>query len=265
MKGADAARISLDGQADATASDPRAADELFAVVDVLEAQHSLRRSLSDPAASADDRAALATRLFGSRISAPAAATLDLVVRTPWPSGRRLVEALERQGVRGLLRAARDSGELPRVQDELHTVATTASSDPDLSDALRNRAYPLESRRGLLAALTQGKVSPVTASLLQRAAAARLRTVPLTIDSYLEMAAQLGNEQIAKVQVAKPLDAGRLDRLRRALEAQVGRPIALQVEVVPSVMGGINVQLGDDIIESTVAGRLDDARRLLNSK
>lgn len=264
MKSRDAARASLDASADAIASDARAADELFAVVDLLESQHTLRRSLSDPSGSPEERAALAKRLFGSRISAPASAVLDLVVRAAWPSGRRLVEAVERQGVRALLRGAKASGELARVQAEIHTVATTVTSNPELSDALRNRAYPLESRRELLARLTAGKVSPTTTVLLRRAAAARLRTVPLTIDSYLEMAAGLGNERVAKVTVARPLDEARLERLRRALVAQVGGPVAMQVQVDPSVIGGVNVQLGDDVIESTVAGRLEDARRLLHT-
>ena len=37
---------------------------------------------------------------------------------------------------------------------------------------------------------------------------------------------------------------------------------LNVVVDPDVIGGIRVEIGDDVIDGTVASRLDDARRKL---
>lgn len=264
MKARDAAMLALDAKTDALSVDAEAADELFAVVDLLESQAPLRRSLSDPSASPEERAALATRLFGTRISPAALAALTEVARADFASGRRLVAALERLGIRAMLSVARNAGDLAKVQEELQSFATTVDSDPALSDALRNKTFPLEARRALVARLVAGQVQPVTERLLARASAARVRTLPLTVRSYLKMAAASSGQQIARVTVARPLDEARTERLRKALEAQVGRPVWLQVRIDPGVLGGMDVQLGDDIIESTVAGRLDDARRLLNT-
>jgi len=69
--------------------------------------------------------------------------------------------------------------------------------------------------------------------------------------------------VARVTVARPLDEGRTERLRRALEARVGGPVLLRITVDESVIGGMSVDLGTHVFESTVAGRLDEARRLLN--
>ncbi|MEO7588210.1 MAG: hypothetical protein ABIS84_09310, partial [Arachnia sp.] len=119
MKARDAALLALDAKTDALSVDAGAADELFAVVDLLESEPPLRRSLSDPSASAEDRAALATRLFGNRISPAAMAVLSEVARAAFAGGRRLVNSLESQGVRALLRQARNSGDLAQVQQDLH--------------------------------------------------------------------------------------------------------------------------------------------------
>ncbi len=264
MKARDAALLALNAKTDALSVDAGAADELFAVVDLLETQAPLRRSLSDPSASPDDRAGLATKLFAQRISPAAMAVLGEVSRGNHAHGKRLVNALETQGVRAMLRVALNSGDLERVQQELHQFASTVQSDSALSDTLRNRTYPLESRRALVERLLADRAHPITARLLARAAAARVRTLPLTVGSYLTMAAKLSDQQIAKVTVARPLDEARTERLRRALEAQVGGPVSMQVDVDPAVLGGMDIQIGDHIIESTVAGRLDDARRLLNT-
>ena len=263
MKSRDLALSSFDAVADAHWVDEETADELFAVVDLLDSQPPLRRSLSDPSASAADRQALAQRLLGGRISETALTVVTEVVGRPWPGGRTMIEVIERQGIRGLLRAAREHGELERVQEELHQFATVIEGVPRLSDALRNRGRSLADRRALITRLISGKATPITERLASRAAAARARTVPLTLASYLRLAAELACEQIARVTVARPLDEGRLARLRRALEAQVGGKVFLQLEVDPDVLGGVNVTLGSDVFESTVAGRLNEVRRLFN--
>lgn len=260
----DAAMELLDDKADQVKLDSGAAGELFAVVDLLDSQHPLRRSLSDPSADPANRVALATRVFGPRIGGPAMKVVAGLVGASGLTGRRLVDAVERQGVRGLCKVALAAGDLPRVQSELHTFASFVDANPELGDVLRNRTYPLAARRELVAGLVGGKVHPISAALLDRATAARVRTLPHTVATYLDIAARLANEQIASVTVAKPLDAARLGRLRRALETHVGGPVALQVTVDPEVLGGMSVRIGDHIFESTVAGRLDDARRLLNS-
>lgn len=263
MKSRDIALSAFDPVVDAIHVDATTADELFAVVDLLEEQPPLRRSLSDPSASSEDRQVLARRLFEGRLGAASLSVVLEAVSRPWPSGRAMIEAIERQGVRGLFRVASARGELKRVQEELHQLVLLIDSSPELSDALRNRGRSLADRRALIVRLLTGRVASVTEVLALRAAAARARTVPLTLTGYLALSADLAGERAARITVARPLDAGRVERLRKALEAQVGGPVLLQIEVDESVIGGMSVDLGTHVFESTVARRLDEVRRLLN--
>ena len=52
------------------------------------------------------------------------------------------------------------------------------------------------------------------------------------------------------------------RLAEALSTQYGRPVHLNIEVEPALLGGLRVEIGDDVIDGTVAARLDNARRKL---
>ncbi|MDO5066308.1 MAG: F0F1 ATP synthase subunit delta [Propionibacteriaceae bacterium] len=263
MKSHDAALSSFDAVADATRIDEQAGGELFAVVDLLEEQPPLRRSLSDPSATPKDRQALARRLLEGRVSPAALTVVSEIAGQAWASGGALVGAIERQGIRGLLRTARDVGELERVQEELNQFASAIDGSPELADALRNRGRSLADRRSLIGRLLSGKATGVTRALASRAAAARKRTVALTLRHYLALAAELAQERVARVVVARPLDAARTQRLRKALEAQVDGKVFLQFEVDPAVLGGMSVTLGSDVYESTIAARLDDVRRQLN--
>ena len=253
--------VSVAGSERSVAEQTTAA-ELFAVVDLLDGQPMLRRSLSDPSASDESRAELAQRLFAGRVAPATLAVLEAVVTASHRSGTALVAALDRQGVRLALRQARDTGRLDAVSDELFQVSSLVVGNTDLDAALRNPAYPVEAKRGLVDGLVSGKVSPTVAQLVNRAVNARRRTFGLTVQGYLDMAAKLAGQRIAKVTVARELDPGRIARLKSALEAQVGSTVTVQVTVDPAVLGGVNVSLGDDVYESTVAARLEDARRQL---
>lgn len=55
-----------------------------------------------------------------------------------------------------------------------------------------------------------------------------------------------------------------DSLAAALGRMYGRDVHLNVVLDPGVLGGIRVELGDDVIDGTVAGRLDDARRRMTT-
>ena len=84
----------------------------------------------------------------------------------------------------------------------------------------------------------------------------------SLDEYQKVAARHRKRLVALVTVARPLDDGQAERLADALGRQYDRPVHLNVVVDRDVIGGIRVEIGDDVIDGTVASRLDDARRKL---
>lgn len=263
MSQASEARISaLDGVLDRAGAAEGASDELFAVVDALDATPALRRALSDPGTDPDAREGLVREVFGHRLTAPVVAVVAEATRMRWTSGSGLAAALERQAVRAELRSAEAAGRLVAVEDELFRFARVVESERELRNTLADRSVPLEHRQQLVQDLLEGRTGPATVRLARRAVAARERTFGNTIDSYVELAAAQRNRSIATVRVAQMISGDQVDRLTAALSRQAGRPIAVQVVVDPTVIGGVRVELGEQVIEGTVAGRLDDARRTL---
>ena len=238
-------------------------EQLFAVVDAIDATPALRRNLSDPGTEPEARKGLAHAVFDGKV---APAVVDIVAEAAglrWSSGGGFVAALERQGVRAELKLADADGGLDSVEDELFRFARLVEGQSELRNSLADNAVPLAVRQQLVADLLQGKVGSATVRLAQRAVAARERTFGHTIDGYVILAAAQRNRTVATVRVARPLDQGQIDRLTVALTRQAGRAVGVQVVVDPSVIGGVRVELGDQVVEGTVAGKLENARRTLS--
>lgn len=252
----------LDAVLDGLPASEALADELFAVVEALGAQPTLRRALTDPSTPDVVRSQLTQSLFGGRVSGATVAVLSEAARARWGSSGAFVSALERQGVRALLRTAQDAGQLDELEDQLFKVERLVDGNPELRSTLGDRRTPVEARQGLLGDLLEGKVLPPVVRLARRAVAARKRTFDLTVEDYLKSAAELRERAVATVRVARPLTAEQEARLKAALQRQVGRDVNLRVVLDPGVIGGVHVSLGDEVIEGTVAGRLTDAQRKL---
>lgn len=234
--------------------------DLFAVVDVLEAQPALRRSLTDPSTPAEARQALTRGLFAGKVHDAAVEIVANAAGQRWSGGAEFTAAVERQGVRAELRVAAREHQLDDVEDELFRFERLVQSEPGLRDALGDRSVPLANRQQLAAGLLEGKVTLITIALAKRAVKARERTFAATVEGYLNLAADARNRATAVVRVARPLDEDQANRLRSVLAKQAGREVDLQVIVDASVLGGVRVELGDEVLEGTVASRLKDARQ-----
>ncbi|MGW6277196.1 F0F1 ATP synthase subunit delta [Kribbella sp. NPDC055071] len=234
--------------------------ELFAVARLLDGSGALRRALTDPARPRDAKASLVRQLLGSQISAQALEILTAAVTGRWVSGRDLGDALDQLSVEADVAYADNQRRLDEVEDELFRLDRVVSAERDLADKLSDRRIPVNHRQELLGGLLQGKADPTTVRLAERAVDGRGRSFAASMRAYQVAAAARRNASIATVRVAAPLTEMERSRLAAALGRQYGRDIQLNVIVDPEVVGGVRVDIGDEVIDGTIAARLDEAQR-----
>jgi F-type H+-transporting ATPase subunit delta len=259
------ARDLVTGQSRATTADEQftLAEELFAVARLLEAQPSLRRALSDPSGKAEEREALAQRLFAARLSPVALDVVEVAVRQRWSRPSDLIEAATTLATEAALDAAEARGELEGVEDELFRFGRIVSGDRELSRILSDRSASAEGKAQLLDRLLSRRVSPVTGMLLRNVlTGSHVGTAGIAIERLSDVASRRRGQSVARVTTAVPLTPAQEQRLIDVLSRLYGRTIGLQVTVDPSVLGGLLVQVGDELIDGSIAHRLEAARRQL---
>ena len=232
--------------------------DLFGVVGVLRGDAALRRALTDNSVEGDSKAGLATAVFGSAVVDKATALVADAVSRRWTSGGDLPSALERLAVVVTVRSAGAKGR--QVGDELFAVRRIVDADPELRSALSDQTRSAQDRTGLLQGLIAGQVGTATETLVAQAVARGRGSFDAAIDEYLEVAAEALEETVVTVHTARELSEADQQRLADALGKQYATTVQLHVVLDPTLIGGLRVEIGDDVIDGTVSSRLDDARR-----
>ncbi|MEU5521682.1 F0F1 ATP synthase subunit delta [Streptomyces sp. NPDC047860] len=261
-----AARERLDALTDSRTADAATlADELAAVTALLNREVSLRRVLTDPAQPGEAKAELVQRLLGSQVSGPAVDLVAGMVRSRWSQSRDLVDALEELANTADLTAAEQAGALDDVEDELFRFGRIISSNAELRAALTDRSAPASAKSRLLHSLLGGRANATTERLVTRLVSApRGRSLESGLESLSKLAAERRDRMVAVVTSAVPLSDQQKQRLGDALAKLYGRRMHLNLDVDPAVIGGIRVQVGDEVINGSLADRLEDASRRLAS-
>ncbi|WP_327087035.1 F0F1 ATP synthase subunit delta [Nonomuraea sp. NBC_01738] len=238
-------------------------DELFAVADLFDREHGLRRALSDSARPAGKKTETIGTLLGGKVSAATLATVEAAVAAKWSRAGDLADVLEKLGVVAASAEAEGQGKLDDVEDELFRFGRIVAANPELRRALTDASAPVEGKEQLLTSLLAGKVAPSTLRLItQLVMHPRGRNLESGLEEFGQLIAQQRQRLVAVVRSAVDLSAEQKQRLMAWLRGSYGRDVHLNVEVDPRVLGGFSVRIGDELIDTTIVGRIEEVRRRL---
>ncbi len=260
-----AARDRLNSQLDqlGEADAQRLGEELFEVVRLLATERTLRRHLADPATAVSARTRLAEALFADELGEATMEVLTGLVSARWSQPRDLVDAVETLARLATLAVAEKDGSLEEVEDELFRVGRLIAREPRLRTLLGDPTAPADRRMQLLEPLISGKVRPVTERLLTQAVRIpQGRSLDRAAEQLAELAASRRQRSVARVTASVGLTDEQEQRLAQTLSKIYRRDLSVQVELDPDLLGGLVVQVGDEIIDGSVSGRLSAARQRL---
>ncbi|MDP1712286.1 MAG: F0F1 ATP synthase subunit delta [Candidatus Nanopelagicaceae bacterium] len=234
--------------------------ELFFAAMILAGSIGLRRAITDPSRDNAAKATLVTEIFGKTVDAKALGILTTISSLRWSSSGDLVQVIEQLAIEAQASAANMTSELDRVEDEFFATSQAISQSFDLRKALL--VPDAVDAKGALIQGLLGKTATASTIKLVTHLVNNLhgRSIEAAFEDYLYALAARRNRVIAHVRVATALTDAQHDRLVAVLTAQVGQPVRVNLEIDPTIVGGVSVMFGDEIVDGTISNRIAGAGR-----
>jgi len=262
-----ALRVALDNTLKGVSADDASAisSGLFKALVAIDSSTGLRRALTDSARDASSKSDLVSDLFKKSLTGPVLALLANATSLRWSSPSGIADAIEQIAVEAEATAANLGNSLDQVQSEIFTFSKLLIENPDLRTALSERAQSPESKQALLKSIFGSKFSASTNSLLSHSVESRrARSIEKTIAAYSHAVTARRNRVNAHIKSSIALSDGQAKKLADSLTKQIGQPVHLNIEIDPSILGGISIRFGDEVIDGTISNRLAEASRALVS-
>lgn len=236
-------------------------EDLFAVASLLDQQGQLRSTLADSGQPESARRGLIEQLLRGKISSTSLEIAEFTAAQRWSDDDDLVLALEQLADQAVFTIAQDDGSLDATEEEIFRFGRAVQGSPELQMALTDPAQSAAVKANVVTDLLGGRATPATVTVVKYAVGhLHGRRIDSVLDHLCDLAAAQRERVVAQVRVARPLDPEQSRRLAAALSALAGRTVRLNVAVDPDVLGGVHVTLGDEVIDGTIATRVEQARR-----
>ena len=256
------ALAALGGNVDLAKEGLRVGEELFAAGLVIGDSKQLRQLLADPSTDVDEKKAVVASVFGSRLGAGVTGLLATVAANRWSRPDDLLSGIEELGLRAV---AESAGAGADIESELFAFGAAVSSDAGLELAVGSRLGDPDAKVALVQELLAGKVSEQTVAIVRHLVRQpRGRRIRPLLAQVAAIIADQANMHVATITTAAPLASAQLDRLRARLSQSYGRELMVNEVVDAAVLGGVKVQVGDDIIDGSVLSRLQALKLQLAS-
>lgn len=240
----------------------RIGNELFVITSLLDGNVRIERALTDVSRPLEDKVAVLNTLLGDQVHPMTMEIMTEVVKRRWSRAADIANAVEDFGVDAMMYYADATDSTLQVSIELAELHSALLNTPVVRAKLYDETVPSEARVKFFHELFDGKgLNKVTMRLAEHATEnLRRRRYLETIQWLINKLSRHMGESMVIVTTATPLKQEQIDKLIAVYSKKIGRAVHINSVVDPSVLGGMRVQVGDEVTDNTVVAQLENLQR-----
>ncbi|MDD6374067.1 MAG: F0F1 ATP synthase subunit delta [Bifidobacteriaceae bacterium] len=238
------------------------AQQLFDFCAVLDGTPRLERALTDPSRDTDAKVTLLKAIVNDSVDPLTVDILTDLVSHRWSRVSHIANATEDLAIDAQLYQADARGCTGKVAVELAKIHSALLNMSVLRSELSDPQIDPERRVALLDHLfDRDQLDSITLLLAERATRnLRNRRYLYTIQWLIDKISEHCGETVVTVTSAVELSIDQIKRIIQIYSKKLGRPVHVNSVVDPSVLGGIRVQYGAEVIDNTVVAKLHQLQR-----
>ena len=160
----------------------------------------------------------------------------------------------------ILAVASAESNAAQIEDEIYRFSQVLQSSEELKSTLSDASIPSTRRQQIVEDLLDGQVTQTTVALVSMIVAAGMGgDIKAIADRVIGLGAESRDKAVAEVYSVVDLSSDQQQRLAAALKSATGKDVEMKVIIDESVMGGLLVQIEDEVIDGTVRTRLKQLR------
>ena len=169
-----------------------------------------------------------------------------------------VSAISRRYAKALVQLAVEQNQVERFGKELGQFSALLADQGLLRLILESPTFPMDRKAAILADLLEsvqpaGTVQDFLGLLLEKD---RLQYLGMIAGDYRALADELSGIVRAKVTAAAPLSEVQCQAIGGALQQQTGKQVELTVVVNPALLGGLQAEIGGQLIDGSLKTQLN---------
>lgn len=161
----------------------------------------------------------------------------------------------------LFELAEDEKGLSELEADVGRFATMHDQSDDLQRFIRSPVYSAEEQvRAVTAVIEKAEIKSLAGNFFRVVAAnRRLFAVPEIISAFRRLLAAHRGEGTAEVTSAEPLSDAQMSALKASLKDSLGKDVAIDARVDPSLIGGLIIKVGSRMIDSSLRTKLSSLK------
>jgi len=162
--------------------------------------------------------------------------------------------------RAILAVASAESNGAQIEDEIYRFSQVLQSSEELKSTLSDASIPSARRQQIVEDLLDGQATQTTVALVSMIVAAGMGSdIKAIADRVVGLGAESRDKAVAEVYSVVDLSSDQQQRLAAALKSATGKDVEMKIIIDESVMGGLLVQIEDEVIDGTVRTRLKQLR------
>ncbi|GAA3351165.1 F0F1 ATP synthase subunit delta [Lysinibacillus sp. FSL M8-0216] len=172
-------------------------------------------------------------------------------------------AVAKRYAQALFELAQQKNILAEVGADLNELTKIVKESPDLLTLLNAPKFSIGRKKQMVAEIFAGSTPEVLRTVQLLVEKKRVNEVKLIANAYAELAAKAQGTADATVFSTRALSAEESANISTTFAKLVGKQsLNITNEIDPSLLGGIRVQIGNHIYDSSVANKLERLKREL---
>lgn len=156
--------------------------------------------------------------------------------------------------KSLIDISKEQNQLEQVYEDMLTLQSINKGSRDFVTLLRSPVVPADKKNKVITAVTEGKISVLTATFIRLLVSkGREAVLPEIIGAFIDQYKKLKNIYPVKLTTATPVsDALKTQIINKIRETSDMQNIELQTIVDQNLIGGFTLQAGDKLVDASIS-------------